>query len=86
MNAEGIMLAVGVVIRDADGRILLVRHRPERGGFWQGKWICPGGKLDSSQGITTRFVATAGRQFCQNLTGLVFEVIIYSPEQLQAAV
>ena len=45
MNAEGIMLGVGAVIRDADDRILLVRHKRERGGFWQGKWICPGGKL-----------------------------------------
>jgi len=45
MNAGGIMLGVGAVIRDAGGRLLLVRHKPERGGFWQGKWICPGGKL-----------------------------------------
>lgn len=36
---------MGAVIRDREGRILLVRHRRERGGFWQGKWICPGGKL-----------------------------------------
>ncbi len=39
------MLAVGAVIRDREGRILVVRHKRERGGFWQGKWICPGGKL-----------------------------------------
>jgi ADP-ribose pyrophosphatase YjhB (NUDIX family) len=44
-----IMLAVGAVIRDATGRILLVRHRAERGGFWQGKWICPGGKLEQGE-------------------------------------
>jgi 8-oxo-dGTP diphosphatase len=49
MNADEIMLAVGAVIRDADGRILLVRHKPERGGFWQGKWICPGGKLERGE-------------------------------------
>jgi 8-oxo-dGTP diphosphatase len=49
MNAGGIMLAVGAVIRDADGRLLLVRHKPERGGFWQGKWICPGGKLEPGE-------------------------------------
>jgi 8-oxo-dGTP diphosphatase len=40
-----IILAVGAVIEDKDGRILLVKHKPERGGYWQGKWICPGGKL-----------------------------------------
>ncbi|HEY49365.1 MAG TPA: NUDIX domain-containing protein [Dehalococcoidia bacterium] len=45
MAAEGIMVAVGAVIKDENERVLLVKHRPERGGFWQGKWICPGGKL-----------------------------------------
>jgi ADP-ribose pyrophosphatase YjhB (NUDIX family) len=49
MNAEGIMLAVGAVIRDARRRILLVRHKRERGGYWQGKWICPGGKLEPGE-------------------------------------
>ncbi len=45
MGSGEIMVGVGAVISDGDGRILLVRHRPERGGFWQGKWICPGGRL-----------------------------------------
>ena len=40
-----IMVAVGAVIQDPQGRTLLVRHVPQRGGFWQGKWICPGGGL-----------------------------------------
>lgn len=46
-----ITVAVGAVIRDAERRILLVRHRPERGGFWSGKWICPGGKLEAGEAI-----------------------------------
>jgi 8-oxo-dGTP diphosphatase len=41
-----IILAVGAVIEDDSGRILLVKHKPERGGYWRGKWICPGGKLE----------------------------------------
>jgi ADP-ribose pyrophosphatase YjhB (NUDIX family) len=49
MSDGDIMLAVGAVIRDADGRILLVRHRAERGGFWQGKWICPGGRVEQGE-------------------------------------
>ena len=49
MSDGEIMLAVGAVIRDAQGRILLVMHRPERGGFWQGTWICPGGKLEQGE-------------------------------------
>jgi len=46
-----IMIAVGAVIEDEDGRILLVKHVPERGGFWQGKWICPGGRLEPGETI-----------------------------------
>jgi len=45
------MIGVGAVIEDEDGRILLVKHVPERGGFWQGKWICPGGRLESGETI-----------------------------------
>ena len=45
------MIGVGAVIEDEAGRILLVKHVPERGGFWQGKWICPGGRLDFGETI-----------------------------------
>ena len=41
-----ILVAVGAVIEDDEGRILLVKHKQERGGYWQGKWICPGGELE----------------------------------------
>ena len=51
MAAKQIMVAVGAVIRDGSDRVLLVKHRPERGGFWQGKWICPGGKLELGERI-----------------------------------
>jgi len=44
-------VAVGAVIKDESDRVLLVKHRPERGGFWQGKWTCPGGKLELGEGI-----------------------------------
>jgi ADP-ribose pyrophosphatase YjhB (NUDIX family) len=46
-----ITIAVGAVIEDDSGRILLVKHVPERGGFWQGKWICPGGRLGFGESI-----------------------------------
>ncbi|MCX5998271.1 MAG: NUDIX domain-containing protein [Chloroflexi bacterium] len=45
------IVAVGAVIDDGEGRILLVKHVPERGGFWQGKWICPGGQLELGETI-----------------------------------
>ena len=48
---EGIFVAVGAVIEDEKGRILLVKHVPERGGFWQGKYICPGGGLKLGESI-----------------------------------
>lgn len=51
MPESPIVVAVGAVVKDADGRILLVRHVPERGGFWQGKWICPGGKLEVGESM-----------------------------------
>jgi len=46
-----IFIAVGAVIEDEEGRILLVKHVPERGGFWQGRWICPGGRLRLGEAI-----------------------------------
>ena len=51
MRGVPIKIAVGAVIEDSDGRVLLVKHVPERGGFWQGKWICPGGGLEPGETI-----------------------------------
>ena len=51
MENPQIVVAVGAVIKDGDERILLVRHIPEREGFWKGKWICPGGKLQVEESI-----------------------------------
>ena len=52
MTAESpMMIGVGAVIEGGDGRILLVKHIPERGGFWRGKWICPGGGLELGETI-----------------------------------
>ena len=51
MAGNRIMVGVGAVIEDEAGRVLLVKHVPERGGFWQGKWICPGGELEPGETI-----------------------------------
>ncbi len=51
MAVKPIIVAVGAVIEDGAGRILLVKHIPERGGFWQEKWICPGGTLEAGETI-----------------------------------
>lgn len=46
-----IVVAVGAVVQDPQGRVLLVKHVPQRGGFWQGRWICPGGRLERGESI-----------------------------------
>ena len=51
MLSEHILVAVGAVVEDDKDRILLVKHTKERGGYWQGKWICPGGKLEFGEDI-----------------------------------
>jgi ADP-ribose pyrophosphatase YjhB (NUDIX family) len=48
---NAIIVAVGAVILDAADHVLLVKHVPERKSFWQGKWICPGGRLQVGEGI-----------------------------------
>jgi len=49
---EGIMVAVGAVVLDETNRVLLVKHvEGKRGGFWFGKWICPGGKLQHGESL-----------------------------------
>ena len=48
---DAIIVAVGAVILDDADRVLLVKHVPERKSFWQGKWICPGGRLRVGESI-----------------------------------
>jgi ADP-ribose pyrophosphatase YjhB (NUDIX family) len=48
---NSIIVAVGAIVFDATDQILLVKHVPERRSFWQGKWICPGGRLQVGEGI-----------------------------------
>jgi ADP-ribose pyrophosphatase YjhB (NUDIX family) len=51
MEQEHILIGVGAIVKDSEGRVLLVKHRPARGGIWQGKWICPGGMLEWGESI-----------------------------------
>jgi len=48
---RAIIIAVGAVVLDAADQVLLVKHVPERKSFWQGKWICPGGRLQVGEAI-----------------------------------
>lgn len=48
---NAIIVAVGAVIFDEADQVLLVKHVPERKSFWQGKWICPGGRLQVGESI-----------------------------------
>lgn len=51
MQEGRITVAVGAVITDHDKGVLLVRHVPQREGYWKGKWICPGGRLGVGEAI-----------------------------------
>jgi ADP-ribose pyrophosphatase YjhB (NUDIX family) len=51
LAVRSILIGVGAIIEDETGRILLVKHIVDRGGFWQGKWICPGGALEPGETI-----------------------------------
>ncbi len=50
-RGSGILIGVGALIEDDAGRILLVKHVPRKGDYWQGKWICPGGALELGETI-----------------------------------
>ena len=74
MSPGKIIVAVGAIVHDERGRILLVKHRPERGGFWQGRWIFPGGKLAPGESI-----AEGARREVREETGLEIEVLAPNP-------
>ncbi|MBI3327589.1 MAG: NUDIX domain-containing protein [Nitrospinae bacterium] len=53
---DAIIVAVGAVIFDDADQVLLVKHVPQRKSFWQGKWICPGGRLQIGESIQAGIV------------------------------
>jgi ADP-ribose pyrophosphatase YjhB (NUDIX family) len=67
---DGILIGVGALIEDGRGGVLLVRHRPERGGFWKGRWILPGGMLRVGETIDDGIVREVAEE-----TGLTVEVV-----------
>lgn len=68
MPSGRIVVAVGAIVEDGD-RFLLVKHVRERRSFWSGKWIFPGGKLDTGESI-----ADGIRREVLEETGLDIEV------------
>lgn len=38
-------------MRDSKGRILLVKHKPERDSLWQRESVCPGGKFAAGSAV-----------------------------------
>lgn len=58
----GIIVAVGAVVQNAAGGILLVKHVPDRRGYWQGKWICPGGRLGRGESLLAGALREVGEE------------------------
>ena len=70
MSEGYIDIGVGAVIEDDRRRFLFVRHKPERGGYWKGKWIFPGGLLEAGETVD----AGIKREVLEE-TGLTIEIL-----------
>ena len=71
---DKIVPCVGAVILDDEERVLLVKHVPEKGGFWAGKYICPGGRLEFGEALE----AGARREVFEE-TGLEIDILRWLP-------
>lgn len=72
MMANQIVPCVGAVILDDELRVLLVKHVPEKGGFWFGKYICPGGRLEFGESLEEGV-----RREVREETGLEIEIVTW---------
>lgn len=81
---NAIIVAVGAVILNDADQVLLVKHVPERRSFWQGKWICPGGRLQVGesleQGVLREIWEETGLQIRLNRALVPFERIVHGDE------
>ncbi len=69
-----IVPCVGAVILDDAGKVLLVKHVPEKGGFWAGKYICPGGRLEYGE-----LLEAGVRREVLEETGLEIDILRWLP-------
>lgn len=69
---DQIIPCVGAVILDEELRVLLVKHVPEKGGFWIGKYICPGGRLEFGESLEDGV-----RREVREETGLEIEIVTW---------
>jgi 8-oxo-dGTP diphosphatase len=47
-SADRFSISVKAAVRDADGRVLIIRRSPES-AHWPGQWDLPGGKVDPGE-------------------------------------
>ncbi len=81
MDGNSILIGVGALVEDQEERILLVRHKKERGGYWQGKWILPGGMLEVGETIDEGIVREVREE-----TGLAVEIVPTDVEPMERIV
>jgi len=79
-SEEYIDIGVGALIIEKN-RVLLVRHRRSRGGFWQGRWILPGGMLQVGETIDEGIVREVAEE-----TGLEVEIAGVAKEPVERIV
>ena len=61
MSAKPFGLAVKALVKDAQGRCLLIRRSQESKHF-RGQWDLPGGKVDSGEDFTSALYREAGEE------------------------
>ncbi len=74
--SDRIVPCVGAVILDDSERVLLVKHVPEKGGFWAGKYICPSERLEYGEPLE----AGVRREVLEE-TGLEIDILRWLPPQ-----
>ncbi len=73
------IVSCGAVARDAEGRFLMVR---QMGGYWKGRWIFPGGKLEIGETLEECARREFAEETCSDihLKKLIGAYVSYDPD------
>lgn len=73
------IVGCGAIARNGEGRFLMVR---QMGGYWRGKWIFPGGKLEIGETLEQCALREFAEETCCDITikNLVGAYVSYDPD------